>query len=106
MAEERVFHNVTVHILANIYFDGAVQSRTIVLSDGTRKTLGVYLPGEYTFDSDVAEIVEITKGEVEVLLPGDERWKKFTVGEVYKVPSNCTFRVRCSSITEYICDYL
>ena len=37
MTEERVFHNVTVHILANIYFDGAVQSRTIVLSDGTRK---------------------------------------------------------------------
>lgn len=106
MTEECVFYNVTVHILANIYFDGAVQSRTIVESNGTRKTLGVYLPGEYTFDSKVAEIVEITKGEVEVLLPGDEYWKRFAVGEVYKVPSNCTFQVRCNSITEYICDYI
>ena len=41
------FANVSVSKEANVYFDGQVTSRAIVFADGTRKTLGVMLPGEY-----------------------------------------------------------
>jgi len=39
------FEQVTVEQKANIYFDGKVTSRTIWLQDGTKKTLGIMLPG-------------------------------------------------------------
>ena len=35
------FDNVSIIKHANIYFDGKCVSHTIVLADGTRKTLGV-----------------------------------------------------------------
>ena len=39
------FTHVSVAKEANIYFDGQVISRTIIFADGTKKTLGVMLPG-------------------------------------------------------------
>ena len=45
------YKNVTVEKLANIYFDGNVISRNITFQDGTKKTLGVMLPGEYEFST-------------------------------------------------------
>ena len=65
------FTNVTVSKEANVYFDGQVTSRTIIFADGTRKTLGVMLPGDYEFGTEVKELMEITSGELDVLLPGD-----------------------------------
>lgn len=39
------FRNVTVVKNANVYFGGKVTSRTVLFEDGSRKTLGVMLPG-------------------------------------------------------------
>ena len=50
------FTNVTITKKANIYFDGKVTSRTITFADGSKKTLGIMLPGEYTFNTDAAEL--------------------------------------------------
>lgn len=41
------FDNVSIVREANIYFDGKVTSRVVLFQDGTRKTLGIMLPGEY-----------------------------------------------------------
>ena len=46
MSQDR-FEHVTVVKKANVYFDGNVTSRTVLFADGTRKTLGVMLPGSY-----------------------------------------------------------
>jgi len=100
------FENVAVKVNANIYENGLCQSRSIVLPDGTEKTLGVYLPGDFTFTSHGAEKVLITKGLVEVFFPGDNDWRKIRTGQYYDVPAHCTFKVRCSEISEYICDFL
>jgi len=43
------FNNVSVVKKANVYFGGNVSSRTIRFADGSSKTLGFMLPGEYTF---------------------------------------------------------
>ena len=73
------FDQVSVIKNANVYFDGKVTSRTIVFSDGTRKTLGIMLPGEYEFNTEAKELMEILSGELEVLLPDSEARKVYGV---------------------------
>jgi uncharacterized protein YaiE (UPF0345 family) len=100
------FNNVTVDVQGNSYFDGAVTSRTLHFGDGTRKTLGFMLPGEYTFGTEQAELMEITAGEVEVRLPGSDTWEKINGGESFNVPANSKFDIKVVTITDYCCSYL
>ena len=73
------FDQVSVIKNANVYFDGKVTSRTVVFSDGTRKTLGIMLPGEYEFNTEAKELMEILSGELEILLPDSEARKVYGV---------------------------
>lgn len=65
----RTFENVTVELEGNSYFDGAVTSRTVNFPDGSRKTLGFMLPGEYEFGTAAAELMEIDRNAPRVLPP-------------------------------------
>ena len=76
------FKNVTVVKEANVYFDGRVTSRTVLFPDGSKKTLGIMLPGEYTFSTGDKEVMEILAGALEVQLPGAKAWKKIKAGAV------------------------
>ena len=100
------FDNVTVIKKASIYFDGNVTSRTIKFDNGTYKTLGIMLPGEYEFGTEAPELMEILEGDVEVLLPRSSEWKKIRSGEHFDVPANSSFVIRVKSITDYCCSYL
>ena len=100
------FNNVSVVKEANIYFDGGVTSRTIVFADGTRKTLGIMLPGEYGFNTGAAELMEILSGELTVLLPGSPEWKSVKGGEAFEVPENSSFQVKVAAVTDYCCSFL
>ena len=40
---------------ANIYFDGNVTSRSFVDENWVKKTLGIMMPGTYTFGTNDAE---------------------------------------------------
>ncbi|MGL1903892.1 MAG: pyrimidine/purine nucleoside phosphorylase [Fibrobacterales bacterium] len=100
------FKNVTIVKQANVYFDGAVTSRTVVFEDGTKKTLGIMNPGEYEFGADAAEIMEIMAGDLEVLLPGSEEWVTIKGGESFNVPANSKFNVKIKTITDYCCSYI
>jgi uncharacterized protein YaiE (UPF0345 family) len=102
----RTFENVTVELEGNSYFDGAVTSRTILFPDGSKKTLGFMLPGEYEFGTDAAELMEITSGELEVKLPGSEAWVSVKGGESFNVPANSKFQVHVKTVTDYCCSYL
>lgn len=100
------FSNVTVTREANVYFDGQVTSRTLQFPDGSRKTLGIMQPGEYSFDTGAAERMEILAGELEVQLPGETDWRKVQGGEAFDVPANARFGVRVSRLTDYCCSFL
>ena len=100
------FKNVTVVKKANIYFDGKVTSRTILFSDGSKKTLGIMLPGEYEFSTADKELMELLAGDLEVLLPGAEGWKTVKEGESFEVPAKSKFSLRVKSITDYCCSYI
>lgn len=58
------FTNVTVTREANVYFDGKVTSRKVTFADGSYKTLGIMMPGDYTFGTEKAELMEIMTGEL------------------------------------------
>lgn len=100
------FNNVTVIKKANIYFDGGVVSRTVVLPDGARKTLGIMQPGEYTFDTSAPETMEILSGELDLLLPGETAWRPVQGGVSFEVPGNSVFQMQVKKVTDYCCSYL
>ncbi len=100
------FKNVTVVREANIYFDGKVASRTVLFSDGSKKTLGVMLPGEYEFSTADKEIMEILSGELDVLLPGQSAWKAVKGGESFEVAPNAKFRLKIRKLSDYCCSFV
>ena len=100
------FENVTVVKEANVYFEGRVTSRTLLFSDGSRKSLGVMLPGEYEFGTAEKEIIEIMSGELEVLLPDTSEWQKFRGGESFEVPPSSRFQLKIHSLTDYCCSFI
>ena len=100
------FKNVTIIKEANVYFDGKVTSRSVLFSDGTKKTLGIMLPGNYEFDTADKEIMEILAGELEVLLPDSKEWKKIKGGETFEVPANSKFNINIKTVTDYCCSYI
>ena len=97
--------NVTVVKKANIYYDGSVTSRTVELADGSTQSLGIMLPGEYTFGTQKAEIMEIMSGELEIRLPNEE-WKTLHTPESFNVPANSSFDLKIKTVTDYCCSYI
>jgi len=100
------FTNVTAVKAANIYYDGKVTSRTLKFSDGSIKSLGIMLPGEYTFGTDLKEIMEIMAGELEVRLPGEDSFKTLAVPCSFEVPANSSFDLVIKTPTDYCCSYI
>jgi uncharacterized protein YaiE (UPF0345 family) len=99
------FENITIIKKANLYFDGKVTSRTILFSDGTRKTLGFMLPGEYEFNTATPETMELLNGAMKVLLPGHTEWQTFKTGESFEVPASASFRLKLEIPVDYCCSY-
>jgi len=100
------FNDVTIIKKANIYFEGQVSSRTVQFSDGSTKTLGLMLPGEYSFGTEEKEIMEIMAGDLEVLLPGTDQWQSIKAGDSFEVSANSKFDLKIKTPTDYCCSYL
>ena len=99
------FENVTIVKKANVYFDGKVTSRTVLFADGTRKTLGIMMPGEYEFGTDAREVMEVLGGEMKVLLPGAAEWQTFATGQSFEVPAKSSFKLELDGVADYCCSY-
>lgn len=100
------FKNVTVVKEANVYFDGRCTSRTVIFPDGSRKTLGILMPGDFTFNTGAPELMEILAGEMTVLLPGASEWVTVKGGESFEVPGNSTFQLKVAALSDYCCSFL
>jgi len=100
------FNNVSVVKKANIYFEGKVTSRTVEFNDGSKKTLGIMLPGEYEFGTAEKEVMEIYSGELEVKLPGSEKWQSIQGGQSFEVPANSKFQLKVKLLSDYCCSFI
>ena len=99
------FENVTAVKKANVYFDGKVTSRSVFFEDGSKKTLGIMMPGQYKFGTVDKEEMEILAGVIHVLLQGSDIWSSYKAGECFEVPANSEFSVSTETIVDYCCSY-
>jgi len=99
------FTNVTVVREVNVYFNGGVTSRTVLFPDGTKKTLGVALPGTYVFTTAAPELMEIMSGDLEVQI-AEGPWKQVKGGEAFEVPENTSFTMKVHTLVDYCCSFL
>ena len=100
------FSNVTIIKAANIYFDGKVTSRTVKFADGSHKTLGIMLPGDYSFNTEAAEVMEVLGGSMEIRLAGETDWHTYPTGTEFSVPANSSFELKISEPADYCCSYM
>ncbi len=100
------FSNVTVTKKANVYFDGKVTSRKVSFADGSFKTLGIMLPGDYEFGTEKAEVMEIMQGSMKVLLAEAKDWQTISAGESFDVPANSKFKLVVEELADYCCSYI
>jgi purine/pyrimidine-nucleoside phosphorylase len=101
------FTGVTAVAKANIYFDGKVVSHTILLPDGSRKTLGLIYPGKYHFGTDKAERMEIIAGGCRFKRDGEAQWQACEAGKAFEVPAHSGFDIEIAQgICEYVCSFL
>jgi len=99
------FTNVTITREANIYFDGNVTSRAVTFADGTMKTLGIMMPGNYTFGTEKAELMEILAGELSYKIINTDEWIAIKAGESFNVPAQSSFDLNITQLTDYCCSY-
>jgi purine/pyrimidine-nucleoside phosphorylase len=101
------FPNVTAVARANVYFDGRVVSHTILLPDGSKKTLGLIYPGRFHFGTDLAERMEVVAGDCVVKLDGQTTSQAYAAGTAFEVPAKSGFDIEVpSGICQYICSFL
>jgi len=50
--------------------------------------------------------MEIIDGDLDVLLPETDQWKKVTGGESFDVPANSAFTVKINTPTDYCCSFI
>ena len=99
------FENVSIVKQANVYFDGKCVSHTVLLADGTRKTVGVILPSSLTFNTGAPEVMEGVGGSCRVRLKGESDWKTYALGQSFAVPGNSSFEIACDEPYHYVCHF-
>lgn len=100
------FENVSVIKRANVYFGGQVTSRTVVFADGSKKTLGFMQAGDYEFETEAPELMELLGGSMEVKLAGASEWTTYAEGQSFNVPGNSKFALKVAEGgADYCCSY-
>lgn len=90
---------------ANVYFDGKCVSHSVTLADGARKSVGVVLPAQLTFNTGAPETMECVAGACDYKLAGSDEWRKSGPGEKFAVPGNSSFEIRVAQAYHYICHF-
>jgi len=88
----------------NEYFDGKVKSIAF-RSPEAPATVGVMAPGSYEFGTSSVEYMTVISGSLNVLLPGEEKWKDYQPFETFVVPKDSKFKLEVKSDTAYLCLY-
>jgi len=96
---------VSVVKKSNIYFDGKCVSHSVILADGSKKTVGVIFPSSLTFNTGAPEIMEIVGGVCKVRLAGANEWNTYGVGDEFKVGANTSFDIETVETLDYVCHF-
>jgi len=98
------FDQVSVVKKANVFFDGRCVSHTVILADGSRKSIGVIMPSTLTFNTAAAERMEIIAGTGRYQLPGGA-WQSISAGQHFDVPADSQFEIEATEPLHYLCHF-
>lgn len=98
------FNNVSIAKEANILFDGNITSRSITFEDGSKKTLGIMLPGEYELNTVNKATIDINSGVLEVMLPAED-WVEYVAPATIKIAQNSKYKLKVTSLVDYCCSF-
>ncbi len=99
------FDSVSVTTKANVYFDGKCVSHSIVLADGSKKSLGVILPSSLKFNTGAPEVMELVEGACRVKLAGSDTWVACAGGQSFSVGANTSFEIEVTQAVHYVCHF-
>ncbi|MGQ0503100.1 MAG: pyrimidine/purine nucleoside phosphorylase [Panacagrimonas sp.] len=99
------FDQVSVLKKANVYFDGKCISHTVLLADGTRKSVGVILPSKLVFSTEAPEVMELIEGRCKVKLAGQSAATDYAGGQSFKVPEKSSFEIEALEPVHYVCHF-
>jgi uncharacterized protein YaiE (UPF0345 family) len=89
----------------NVYFGGNVQSVGFT-RNGLAATVGVIAPGQYHFNTGVAERMTIVSGELRASVAGGE-WTAYPAGTAFEIAAHSSFDVIATSgPAAYLCEFL
>ncbi len=99
--------NVSVGKKANVFFDGKCVSHSVFFPNGSRKTVGVIMPGsQLTFNVGAPELMEITAGTCSVKIKGESEFKTYAAGTSFKVAENSSFDIHTGAeAVDYVCSF-
>ncbi|NHZ66705.1 pyrimidine/purine nucleoside phosphorylase [Massilia genomosp. 1] len=100
-----MIENVAISKKSNIYFDGKCVSHTVLLADGSKKTVGVIFPSQLTFNTAAPEVMEIVAGKCRVRLAGSDAWQDYGAGERFSVGANTAFEIDTTETLDYVCHF-
>ncbi|EJN6826568.1 hypothetical protein BOO30_12110 [Vibrio navarrensis] len=92
-------------IKENSYFAGTVKSLGFE-QNGEDSSVGVMLPGNYTFGTDAPERMTVIKGSLVIKRAGEETWSTYNAGEAFEVAGKSSFDLQVEIATAYLCEYL
>ena len=99
------FDNVSVVKKGNVFFDGKCVSHSVLFADGTRKTVGVIMPGTLTFNVSTPELMEITSGTCRVKIGDEPAFKTYAAGDQFSVAANGKFVIEAAEVVNYVCSF-
>lgn len=110
MTTAATLDQVSVQTRANVYFDGKCVSHTVLLADGTRKSVGVILPSTSSpawlhFSTGAPERMELVAGRCRVKLSGAAEWTDYAGGQCFDVPGDSTFDIEALEPLHYVCHF-
>jgi uncharacterized protein YaiE (UPF0345 family) len=97
--------NVTVLAESNVHFDGKCVSHTVLLADGTRKSVGVILASSLTFTTAAPETMDVVAGSCRVRLAGSADWHTYAAGSSFDVAADSSFEIEVAEQLDYVCSY-
>ena len=99
------FDNVSVVKKGNVFFAGKCVSHSVLFADGTRKTVGVIMPGTLTFNVSTPELMEITSGTCRVKVGDEPEFKSHAAGSQFSVAANSRFVIETNEVVNYVCSF-
>ncbi|MFT4048141.1 MAG: pyrimidine/purine nucleoside phosphorylase [Solimonas sp.] len=99
------FDGVSIVKKANVYFDGKCVSHTVLLGDGTKKSVGVILPSTLNFGTGAPERMELLEGRCRVRLKGAGEWTEYAGGQSFAAPGDSSFDIETLETLHYVCHF-